>query len=104
MMSTLWKLLAEIEVEPGDLGLDARFTKGYMNVVIWAESVESAEKKLSSYLNSFNWKLLGLDELEVVDPTLIYQDEIGDMVERARSNANAIILGTFHSYRAGSEA
>lgn len=97
----LWKILAEIEVEPGDLGNETDYTKGFMNVIVWGASETSARDRLSQYLESFTWRLLSVPEVERVDESKGYGEDVLAMVERARQNPKAIILGCFHSYREG---
>jgi hypothetical protein len=98
-MKILWKVVAEIEVEPGDLNLEPGYNKGFMNVITWADSKDSIRDKLSRYLESFKWQLLSVDDVWPVDELSEYGEELAEMVERARQNPNAIILGCFHSYR-----
>ena len=98
-MERLWKIIAEIEIEPGDLGLDTTHTKGFMNVVTWASSPDAIGEKLSRYLGTFNWQLLSVEDIRRVEDSGNYGEELTDMIERARRNRNAIILGCFHSYR-----
>jgi hypothetical protein len=98
-MEGMWKIRAEIEVETGDLDLDAGNTKGFMNVVTWASSDQSAKEKLAAYLSRFKWKLLGVEESVPIGPGYVASDsEINELVDKARGNPNAIILGTMHSY------
>jgi hypothetical protein len=98
-MEGMWKIRAEIEVETGDLDLDAGHTKGFMNVVTWASSDQSAKEKLAAYLSRFKWKLLGVEESVPIGPGYVASDsEINELVDKARGNPNAIILGTMHSY------
>ena len=47
-MERLWKLRVEIEVKSGDLNLKAEYMRGFMNVVTWAISDESAKDKLTN--------------------------------------------------------
>jgi hypothetical protein len=95
----LWRLRLEIEVEPGDLDLEFGCTKGFINVVTWASSDESARGQVKDYLATFNWKLLGVDESNFIDSSVAPEFGMGDLIERARGNSDAIILGTFHAYR-----
>ena len=99
-MEKLWKLRAEIEVEPGDLDLEPGYTKGFMNVITWATSDQDAQKKLADYLSTFRWKLLDVEESGALGTSFDADSEMNDMVERAKGNPKAIILGTFHSYQA----
>ncbi len=45
-VTALWRTV-EIEVEPGNLGLERGYTKGFIDVVMWAESRQSARDDLS---------------------------------------------------------
>jgi hypothetical protein len=95
----MWKIRVEIEVEPGDLDLDPGYTKGFMNVVTWASSEQSAREKLTTYLSTFNWKMLGVEGSEPIDSeNVVPKSEIVELAEKAKENPNAIVLGTFHSY------
>jgi len=98
-MQRLWKVIAEIEVQPGDFNLEPGYTKGFMNVITWASSAHSVQEKLSQYLKSFDWQLLLVDDVAVVDESGGYEEEIAEMIERARQNPKAIILGCFHAYQ-----
>jgi hypothetical protein len=99
-MESLWTIRAEIEIESGDLNLEVGYTRGFMNVVTWANSDQSARDKLSGYLTTFDWRLLGVEESAAADlKNLTPDSEIKILIERAIGNPNAIILGTFHSYQ-----
>jgi hypothetical protein len=96
-MEKLWKVRAEIEVKPGDLDLEPGFTKGFMNVITWSTSDKDAQKKLADYLGTFEWKLLRAEESYAITDSFPPDSEMSDMIERAKGNPKAIILGTFHS-------
>jgi hypothetical protein len=95
-MMEIWMACAEIQVVPGDTPSGA--SKGFINVVTWADSAESAKDKLERYLQSFEWRLISIEDARPIDEGKDYGEEIEDMIDRTRSNPNAIILGTFHSY------
>ncbi len=97
-MEKLWKLRAEIEVEPGDLDLDPGYEKGFMNVITWANSADSARVKLANYLATFNWSLLAVKHSAPVEDSEVFDSEVAELVDKARENQSAILLGTFHSY------
>lgn len=97
-MTQIWKLVAEILVEPGDM--PSGLTNGFMNVMTWADSAESAAKKLASYIERFDWHVIGIEDARLVADDEEYEDEqMEDMLARARTNPDAIILGTFHGYK-----
>lgn len=94
---TMWLVTCEILVEPGDMPSGS--TKGFVNVTTWADSTEAIREKLTRYLATFNWHLLSITREVPVDDSRDYGDEINDMIERASTNPQAIILGTFYSYK-----
>ncbi len=95
-METMWLVLAEVIADTeGSSGSKI----GFMNITTWAGSKEAASSKIEKYLNSFGWSLVLVDKAEVIDDESEVGDEVADMVERTRSNPNAIILGTFHAYK-----
>ena len=55
----LWIITAEILVKPSDLA--SGDTKGFTNVVTWADSPKTAEQKMSEVLKSYGWEVLGIE-------------------------------------------
>jgi len=49
-------------------------------------------------LESYGRKLLGIDRANPVSEDGEFSEETADMLERTKSNPNAIIYGTFHTY------
>ncbi len=96
-MVELWRLIIETSVPPEDFPTGA--TLGYMNVITWASSAVEAEAKIAAYLKTFDWHVLEVDQSHRVDDLSDVGEVLQEMIERARTNENAIILGTFHSYR-----
>lgn len=97
-MNHIWRLVAEIQVEPGDTKSGLRF--GFINVLTWAESAESATEKLAAYLRRFNWHIISIEDARPVSEEEQFDDEeMQDMLERTRKNPNAIILGTLYTYK-----
>lgn len=97
-MERIWKLVAEVLVEPGDM--PSGLTKGFMNVTTWADSAELARDKLARYIERFNWHVISIEDARLVaDDEEFEDDQMQDMIERTRTNPNAIILGTFHGYK-----
>jgi hypothetical protein len=98
-MEKIWKLVVELAVEPGDM--QSGLTKGFMNVTTWADSADSATDKLVKYLARFNWHVIGIEDArQIADDEVFLDEEMEDMIARTRTNPNAIILGTFHGYKA----
>lgn len=97
-MEQIWKIVAEILVEPGDM--ESGLTKGFMNVITWADSAEGAAEKLAKYIQRFHWQLISVeDACAVKDEEEYKNEEIAEMLVQTRRNPNAIILGTFHGYK-----
>ena len=96
-MQTIWILVVEVLVEPGDLPSGS--TRAFTTVTTWAESADTAREKLSRYLNSFNWKLLETEQAQPLDDSIEYEEKVADMIDRTKHNPQAIILGEFHSYK-----
>jgi hypothetical protein len=93
----LWIITAEILVEPGDLS--SGDTKGFANIVTWADSPKTAQQKVSEVLKSYRWELLGIDATRLFDEARSYNDEVLDIIDQARTNPNACIIGTVFSYK-----
>jgi hypothetical protein len=93
----LWVITAEILVKPGDL--DSRDTKGFTNIVTWADSPQTAQQKVSEVLKSYGWEVLGIEAARRFDDSRSYDDDILDIVDQARTNPNACIIGTVFSYK-----
>jgi len=67
-------------------------------VTTWASSPEEFRQKCSMMLESYGWKLLGVETANALPPDRIYDDEVEDMLERTKTNPAAVIYGTFHTY------
>jgi hypothetical protein len=93
----LWVITAEILVEAGDL--PSGDTKGFANIVTWADSPKMAQQKVSEVLKSYRWEVLGIEATRPFDESRSYDDEFLDIIDRARTNPNACIVGTVFSYK-----
>jgi hypothetical protein len=96
-MEELWVITAEILVKPGDLA--SGDTKAFVNIVTWADSPSTAEEKLSRCLESYEWHLIGIEAAHPFDEARSYGDELIEIVEQARTNPQACIIGTAFSYK-----
>jgi hypothetical protein len=43
--------------------------------------------------------LVLVDKADVIDEEAVFGEEVAGMIDRTRDNPNAIILGTFHTYK-----
>ena len=96
-MENIWITTAEIGVEPGDM--PSGDTLGFMKVTMWASSREDFATKLSAYLSKYKWKLLSIENTDVVDPSRDYGDEVNQMIDETLQDHIAVRLGTFYSYK-----
>ena len=67
----LWVITAEILVQVGDL--PSSETKGFTNVVTWADSPETAQQKVSEVLKSYGWEVLGIEAARPFDESRTYK-------------------------------
>jgi hypothetical protein len=95
-MQKMWLVLAEIVANPNS---SPGSKIGFINITTWPDSKESASSKIEKYLASFGWHLVLVDKADVIDEEREFGDEVGEMIKRTRNNPNAIILGTFHTYK-----
>jgi hypothetical protein len=97
-MELVWMVTCEVLVSPGDLASGR--TKAFVNLTTWAGSPEGAEQKISRYLESFGWHVIGIEDSHPVDERRIYEEEVAEMIEKTKNDPAAIILGRFFSYKA----
>ena len=70
----------------------------FTTVTTWACNSEEFREKCTRMLGSYGWKLLGIERASPVSDEDEFSEETEDMLERTKSNPNAIIYGTFHNY------
>ena len=92
----IWMVCVEMVAQTRD---DSPSEFGFMNITTWADSKETAEAKIQKCLESYGWHLVLVDSAHVISECRDYGDVELDQIERTRGNPNAIILGTFHTYK-----
>jgi hypothetical protein len=92
----IWMVCTELIAKKADDNSPSEI--GFMNVTTWADSHETAVRKIREYLESLNWHLVSVEKAHVVNEHGKYGEVELDQIERTRNNPNAIILGTFHTY------
>lgn len=92
----MWLVLAEIIAET-DKSTGSEI--GFMNITTWADSREEASAKIEQYLTTVGWHLVQIDQADIIDEDAQYSIVLTDMIDRTRNSPNAIILGTFHTYK-----
>jgi len=96
-MAELWIVRVEMTVQPEDFA--SGNTVGFMNAVIWADAPELAAARLSRYLATFDWHVVSVEDISIACDDLVYQEKMQEMIDQARVNPEAIVLGDFHSYK-----
>ena len=96
MHSEIW--LGTIEISYSDWENRSIRKNAFTVVTTWANNAEEFKQKCTEMLESYGWKLLGVERANPVPLDYDFSDEVSDMLERTRANPNAIIYGTFHTY------
>ena len=91
--------MAEVLVKEGDLA--SGDTYAFTNIVGWAYSPEDFHQRISDYFKRFDWYLLNLENVKLIDFDLSYSSKIQQLIDQAQSNPKALLLATFHSYKPG---
>lgn len=75
----------------------------FTHIITWACNAAEFRKTADTILATLNLYVAGIEDDEPLAQWLDKRspsDEIEDMIQRAEFNANAIVWGTFHRYRA----
>jgi hypothetical protein len=96
----LW--IGLVEMRPFDrkaYGAAGAFT----NIVTWARDANDFLKKAETIAATLDLYVAGVEDHEPLEERLekhLVDDEIEDMIQRAEFNPEAIVYGTFHTFRA----
>jgi hypothetical protein len=74
------------------------FKRAFTIVTTWATDSKEFREKCTRMLESYGWKLLGVERANPVPQNGEFSEEVEDMLDRTRNNPNAIIYGTFYTY------
>lgn len=96
MHPQLW--IGTIEVYFSNPATPNVWKAAYTNVTTWACDSEEFGQKCSRMLEGYGWKLLGVVRANPVSDGDEVSEATADMLERTRTNPNAVIYGTFHAY------
>lgn len=94
--AAIW--IGSIEISWSDDKTPNVFRPAFTAVTTWAASPDEFRAKCVRMLDSYCWKLLGVERSNPVPENGKYSEEVEDMLERTKANPNAIIYGTFYSY------
>jgi hypothetical protein len=90
--------IGTIEISWVDEKTPEVFRPAFTVVTTWAANAEEFRDRCTLMLESYGWKLLDVDRANPIPDDGDFSEEVEDMLERTRSNPNAIIYGTFYSY------
>jgi hypothetical protein len=87
-----------VEISYSEDNAPSVFKHAFIVITTWASNSEEFHEKCIRMLESYGWKLIDVDQANPVIDSDAYNEEVEEMLERTRSNPNAIIFGTFHTY------
>jgi hypothetical protein len=96
--SELW--IGMVELKPlnrEECGAAGAFT----NIITWACNATEFRKKAETIAATLNLYVIGVEGEEPLAERIkkfTVSEDIEDMIQRAESNPNAIVYGTFHRY------
>jgi hypothetical protein len=93
-MKELWTGMVEVLTAPAEVGN----TKAFTNVVAWASSGEEFAKAVTLVFADYGWTVIDIEENRPISMCNRMNEELAELVERAKNNSNACIYGTFHYY------
>jgi hypothetical protein len=96
----LWKGLVELRRLPHSELLHGA-AGAFTTIVTWASDAAEFREKTECLAASLGLYVFGVEDEHPVadDMGSAVSEEIADLIERAESNPNAILYGTFHTYR-----
>jgi hypothetical protein len=96
MAKVIW--VGTIEISYLDHEESDKRKNAFTVVTTWASNADEFRRKCELMLESYGWKLLGIDRANPAPENYDYNEEVADQLERTRVNPNAIIYGTFYTY------
>jgi hypothetical protein len=94
----LW--IGLVELKP--LNLEEYGAAGaFTNIITWAANATEFRKKaetIAATMNLYVMEVEGEEPLAQRAKKMPLSEELDDMIQRAESNPNAIVYGTFHRY------
>jgi hypothetical protein len=74
-------------------------TPGFINVVCSGSDSRDVETKVRDCLAFYNWQILNVESISLVNDDLTYDNNIWELIDDIRQNNDHIRLGTLHSYK-----
>jgi hypothetical protein len=92
-MRELWIGVVEVLTEPS---VGSGDTRAFTNVVTWATNASDYVDAVTSAFAEYGWTLLGSENERPVARETGFDEEIAEIIERARQIPKACIFATFH--------
>jgi hypothetical protein len=94
-MRQLWIGVVEILTESSVKGGD---TRAFTNVVTWARNAPDFVRSVTAVFSEYGWTVLGTENKRPIAREAGFNEEITEIIERAKVNPNACIFATFYYY------
>jgi hypothetical protein len=94
-MKELWIGVVEVLTEPTP---GTGNTLAFTNAVAWADAAADYVDSVTAVLSGYGWTVLSVENIKPVAGDAGFSDEIAEMIERAKMDPKACILGSFHYY------
>lgn len=93
-MRELWTGRVEVLTPPTDIG----DTKAFTNVVTWAMNSQEFRDQVGSVFEEYGWSLIGVEECGPVSVGVSLDEEMSEVVARAKGIPKACVYTTFCYY------
>ena len=94
-MKRLWIGVVEVLTEPDTMEGD---TRAFTNVVTWATTASDYVASVTTVFEEYGWTVLGAENARPIVASEGFNEEMTEIIERAKTNPNACIYATFYSY------
>jgi hypothetical protein len=94
-MKELWIGVVEVLTEPNP---KTGNTLAFTHAVTWAEVASDYAESVHAVFSGYGWTVLSLENVRPIGANGEISNETAEMIERAKSNPDACIFGTFHYY------
>jgi hypothetical protein len=94
-MQELWIGVVGVLTEPS---VGDRDTRAFTNVVTWAKSTSGYVESVTAVFDEYGWTVLGVENERPIGSETGFNEEITDIIQRAKQNPKACIYATFYYY------
>jgi hypothetical protein len=90
--------IGTVEISYAKENAPTAFRPAFTVITTWASNADEYREKCIRMLESYGWVLIGVERSNPLPDNVAFGEEVENMLERTRTNPNAIIFGTFHRY------